>query len=62
MPVIDSMLVKIGGLWFIDLFLGVATTDGTRGDVVAVVSDEFFGLVFFNNDAEVYPQPVKDAP
>jgi len=33
-------------------------TDGTRGDVMAVVSDEFFGLVFFNNNA----QPVKDAP
>jgi len=50
MPVIDSMLAEMGGLGFIDLFLGVTLTDGIMGDVVAVVSEEFLG------DEEILPE------
>ena len=42
-PVVDSMLVELGGLGFIGLFLSVAVVDGPLGSLVGSLSQQFLG-------------------
>ena len=42
-PVVDSMLVEMGGLGFIGLFLSITVVDGPLGGLVGGLSQQFLG-------------------
>ncbi|KAL7575202.1 hypothetical protein ACA910_018689 [Epithemia clementina (nom. ined.)] len=42
-PVVDSMLVEMGGLGFVGLFLSITVVDGPLGAFVGTLSNQFLG-------------------